>query len=871
VVLASVFVVLLAACSPEPEPPTATASPVPTPTTLVVTLPTRAPSATPMATPTATSSPIPTPTETPSPVPTATATPSATATTIPSPTATPSPIPTQTPSPIPTATPLPTATHTPSPEPTAIPPTPVPPSPTAAPPSRVNLTPSSPSDWEGPLVVAALEQIRQNTTQAVGSTTYVSWAVANKGELSVNKLFFVDLYFDGVEVARWSGNRLDNASLIVITDWDGLQDMVRITPGDHTLKLVVDPTNLIRETDETDNEIEITRTWLPDDNGTTPTPVPDRLPDLAPHTPDDWSAALIASPYENEVTDGPLSVDMPTYVSAVIWNQGLVSISDDVWIYLYVDEVLVDMRLTSGMLAEDPAARSRFQDLLQRVPLSPGVHTLKVVADPNDLVVESNEDNNVFEREFAWGTGTVASPTPVPTASPLVLPAAPTLPNLVPGWRFGWDGPIVVSHEPESFLDGPLTVDRPSLVDILVFNRSTQAAGPYSVDLYLDGEKIQRFEMDRGSVSREVNVVGDWEGLAENAPLTEGIHVLKMVIDPDNVVSETDETDNTYEKTFSWGKGEIVAAEPRSYDEGTLRQMLSALPELLDIRDNVIDGNGEAYAEEVLRVADAGYYLVTGRSMFDERVNVLLLGRQDYLDWIESSFDNQFAIRDPSTYESLALRKEVMRARATGFKTRDEGKVTVVVDAERGVADVINSLAHELGHMLQDLSTVDESESDVSYLVQGIHEAEAQQFQRTMWLAIEEFTGLSLTSYPTYANFRNLTDERLSAAIRNRGRDEHELGLLLQWLVVIDDPAFADLRQKAIVEFGLDASESLKLFEYLVNLDPNTANAYVTERLEALPNAINLIRAAAWGRLQPVSEIQYEGQRDLRVAALLMP
>ena len=719
--------------------------------------------------------------------------------------------------------------------------------------------------------MAALEQIRQNTPQAVGSTTYVSWAVANKGEVSVNELFFIDLYFDGVEVARWSVNHLDNLSLSVITDWDGLQDVVRLTAGDHVLKLVVDPTNLIPETDETDNEIEVVRTWLPDKNAPTATPVPDRLPDLAPHTPDDWDAALIASPYENEVTDGPLSVDMPTYVAAAIWNQGLVSISEDVWIYLYVDEVLVDMRLTSGMLVEDPAARSRFRDLLQMVPISPGIHMLKVVADPNDLIVESNEDNNVFKREFVWGTGTVASATPVPTASPLVLPAPPELPNLVPGWRFGWDGPIIVSHEPESFLDGPLTIDRPPLVDVLVLNRSTQSAGPYSVDLYFNGVKFHRFEMDRGSVPKEVNLIEDWEGLADIVPLTEGAHVLKMVIDPDNLVYETNENDNTYEKTFLWGSGEVEIAKPRTYDELTLRQMLLSLPELLDIRENVVGGNGEAYAEDVMRVADAGYYLVTGRSILDERANVFLLGRQDYLDRIESTFDDQFAIRDPSSYESLAARKEVMRARATGFKTRDDGKVAVVVDAERGVADVINSLAHELGHMLQDLSTADESGSDASYLVQGIHEAEAQQFQRTMWLAIEEFTGLSLTSYPTYANFRNLTDERLSSAIKNRGRDEHELGLLLQWLVVIDDPAFADLREKAIVGFGLDASESLRLFEYLVDLPPNTSDAYVSDRLEALPDAVNLIRAAAWGRLQPVTEIQYEGQRDLRVAALLMP
>jgi hypothetical protein len=328
-----------------------------------------------------------------------------------------------------------------------------------------------------------------------------------------------------------------------------------------------------------------------------------------------------------------------------------------------------------------------------------------------------------------------------------------------------------------------------------------------------------------------------------------------MVIDPDNDVPETSETDNTYEKTFTWRTGEVKASAPIVYDDETLRQMLSGLPELLDTRESAIDETGEVYAEQVLQVADAGYYLVTGRSIRDERVNIILLGRQDYLDWINSSFEEQFAIRDPSTYESLVARREVMLARSTGFKTRHQGKITLVVDGERNVADVINSLAHELGHMLQDLSTADQYETDATYRLQGVQEAQAQQFQRTIWLALEEFTGISLTAYPDYPNFRDLTDERLSAAIRNRGLDEHELGLLLQWLVVLDDPAFADLREQVIAGVGLDASESLRLFEYLVDLPTSSADAYVSTRLEALPGSINPIRGAAWGRLQPAAEI----------------
>ncbi len=719
--------------------------------------------------------------------------------------------------------------------------------------------------------MTALEGIRSNTTQVMGSTSFVSWAVANKGEISIEELFFIDLYFDGVEVARWSGSRLGSTFLNVITDWDGLSDVVRLSPGEHTLKLVVDPTNLIRETDENDNEVELVITWLPDKNAAISTPVPDRLPDLAPHTPIGWDAALIASSYEGAIIDGPLSVDTPTYVTVSVSNQGLASTPEDVWIYLYVDDVLADMRVTNGMLIEKPVPRSRFQDLLQHIPLSPGVHTLKVVSDPNDLIVESNEENNVFERQFVWGSGPVAAETPVAMPLPQVLPQAPALPNLVPGWRFGWDGPIVVSHEPGRFLDGPLTLDRRSLVDILVYNRSTLPAGPYSVDLYFDGEKIQRFQFDRGNVAGEVNFVDDWDGLGEKVILTEGAHIFKMVIDPDNEVSEADETDNTYEKMFSWSAGEVESTEPRTYSDEELRQMLSGLPDLLDIRENVVDANGEVYAEAVLRIVDAGYYLLTGRSFRDERVTVLLLGRQDYLDWISSSFDDQFAIWNPSDYGALVARQEVMRVRSSGFKTRHEGKVLLAVDAERGVADVINSLAHELGHMLQDLSTSDQSDGLISYLQQGVNEAAAQQFQRTVWMALEEFTGLSLTSYPDYFNYLYLIDDRLTAAIRNRGHDEHELGLLLQWLVVLEAPEFAHLREQVIVGPGLDTSDSFRVFEYLINLPPDSLKAYVSMRLDALPGAINLIRKAAMGRLRPATDFQHEGPPDLRVITLLMP
>ncbi|HIM91678.1 MAG TPA: hypothetical protein EYM52_13275, partial [Dehalococcoidia bacterium] len=41
----------------------------------------------------------------------------------------------------------------------------------------------------------------------------------------------------------------------------GLSEVVRLTPGEHTLKLHVDPHNLIDESDETNNSYEVTFMW----------------------------------------------------------------------------------------------------------------------------------------------------------------------------------------------------------------------------------------------------------------------------------------------------------------------------------------------------------------------------------------------------------------------------------------------------------------------------------------------------------------------------------------------------------------------------------------------------------------------------------
>ena len=720
-------------------------------------------------------------------------------------------------------------------------------------------------------MVADTRGLRKSTALSAGAETYISWAVLNEGPGDIGETFFVDLYFDGVVVERWASRGMPVDTFGSIGDWDRLYTLVDVRPGAHTLKLVVDSTNLVRETDESDNEFERELTWEPPPGGLpAPTSIPNRLPDLVPFSPQGWGGQLIATSYAGDTVEGPLSVDVPTYVRSAIRNQGLSSTPGDVWTYIYFDGLLVDMRRSEGLPAESAVEMTQWAGLFEAVAVSPGFHTLRMVVDPNDLIAESSEDNNTFETEFTWGTGPVP-PRPASTVATEPTPPVPlTLPNLVPGWSYGWDGPIVVSHGQGSFQDSALTVDRSTFIDVVVHNRSAVVANsPYSVDLYFDGERVHTFRSFSSQGASRLRFWEDWDGLSDELQVTEGVHTLRMVIDPLDAVEEANEADNVYEKTFLWSSEAAAAAEPVAYTEAELQDVLAGLPALLDDREPALSPGGTDRTEAVMRVADAGYYMMTGRSIKDERVDIFLLTHSEYLAWIDDDFAESFAIHEESEYASILARREGFKSRALGFKTRRFGKVAVVVDAERGMAEVINSLAHELGHMRQDFLNPAQSEADDLYALSGIQEAGAQQFQRAFWLALEEFTGLRLLEYPDFEAFHRIVDDRLDEFVSAAAEDEHSLGFLLQWLAVLDHPELADMRQELTGSGRLGAASALRLYGYLVEITPEAAQTYVVARLAAFETQFGVV--AELGKSRLVADLDREGVPALRIPGLLMP
>ena len=98
-------------------------------------------------------------------------------------------------------------------------------------------------------------------------------------------MFFVDLYIDDVFVQRWRGSGVQADRVRFIDSWIGLEIRVRPGPGSHTLKVIVDSTDLVPELDESDNTFEREFVWEESKLAeVTPTPLPERLPDITVFT-----------------------------------------------------------------------------------------------------------------------------------------------------------------------------------------------------------------------------------------------------------------------------------------------------------------------------------------------------------------------------------------------------------------------------------------------------------------------------------------------------------------------------------------------------------------------------------------------------------
>ena len=367
----------------------------------------------------------------------------------------------------------------------------------------------------------------------------------------------------------------------MFTDWDRLDSLARIEPGQHTFTLIVDSTDLVAETNESDNTFQTSVIVVAAPDPQIPPPIPNRLPDLATGKSPGWLDPIIASAYSGAELQGPLFMNELSYVRYAIENQGLASTPDNVHTKIYYDGKLVRQEFRSGTIMDNQVTRSEWAGLSEVVRLTPGEHILTLLVDPHNLIDESDETNNSYEVTFMRGGGEVPVlqlPRPSP---PPDLSDPPLLPNLVPCPRCGSDGALIVSNRQDTFKGSHLIVSEPVYIVVVVRNESSvDLASSYEVLLFFDDQLVETLGAKNGTPAGSIQWSSDWDSLTSEVELEAGVHSPQIGIGPLNRVTELDETDNVHVKEFEWlcEKAPPVSVVSDSDDDACL----SSLPSLIE-------------------------------------------------------------------------------------------------------------------------------------------------------------------------------------------------------------------------------------------------------------------------------------------------
>ena len=398
---------------------------------------------------------------------------------------------------------------------------------------------------------------------------------------------------------------------------------------------------------------------------------------------------------------------------------------------------------------------------------------------------------------------------------------------------------------------------------------------PFTVEIHFDDQLVNSMVL-RGAPQNAI-VMSDWAGLVGEVDITPGEHTVKIVIDSRDSVREADEEDNVFEHTFTWLEEPPPELAPASYSEQQIGDMLSGLRDLLDSREIAVSADGKDHSERVIEVVDAGYFLMTGETLQDDRVDIHILNRTDYRNWIDEAFDKQFASASARQIPGIHVRYERLKEYSVGVTSREKGRVVVIIDGERPISVVIDTLAHEVGHVRQDLINPDQHDAatfDPSVL--ALLEAQAQQFQRAFWLTVEEFIGERLMTYPDIDAFERLIAQQAFNMFRTAEQDEHALGYLLQWAFLATVPELESLADEFEENGSLSAESSLKLYNYLVELSPQEAASLVRGTYgqvspDDLAQLYNRMVSVASDRLVSDLHPDDEGVPTLRTVGLLTP
>lgn len=706
------------------------------------------------------------------------------------------------------------------------------------------------------------------------SDLVLDWFIENEGPGNVVGSYFIDVYLDEILAERWNGSGISPDHFVFIEGYTDLLDLFHLEPGTHTVKLVVDPTNRINERAEVDNSYSAQFTWAGE---AIPTPLPGtRLPNLSITTGVGEKAPMIVSPFASADSSGGLSIHGDTHMSISVLNDSPIPIDQPFSIHILFDDIVVRQVNYLG-LRGGSTLEFDWSGLNSAVPISAGLHTVKLIVDATGIVTEGNEADNTYEIELAWGAD---SPLAIP--EPLPAPVAPAraahvLPNLTGFVPYGWDAAIVVSSSSAELAagrDGPVWTTEASTISFAVRNISsvsTQASGAFQIDVLIDGELIDSRLYSVGYDSGSV-----WSGSVEVPPnsISAGQHLVQVVIDSEQAISESDEIDNSIARYLNWNPGPAVAVVPEEFTL-TDEQLDELLAPVLDFAfiDQVRATSGSGlelpdWTSAIGSAGKAGYYLLTGKDLDSERFVMHLLPHDQFIAAKLNACMAGYQWMNDSVYTTKFA--SCLDLNAVGLKHRQNGKIHVLIDLGESPIDALGTYFHELGHALQDITNPELTATIATQNLNALHEAQAQIFEAAAVRAIEEYSGKSLMRFPDVPTMRSSVEFSLENTSNQIGSVDHALGYRILWMESLANTSGLGTDIELLNNKRLSSSTAKALFDYLVAMQPDDIDSWISE-IFAVPTRDDQFKAISLSRLEnDLPNVDY-GNPDLLQPAFLAP
>jgi bacillolysin len=223
--------------------------------------------------------------------------------------------------------------------------------------------------WDSGGVDLTVEDMWSTTTPLrTGEWERIYFRIKNRGTASTSFKFYIKMWVDSTSIATWYANGLGAGCSAT-----GAVYVKVASAGLHTVKVQVDTTNAVAETDEANNVR--TETWRWDSGGV----------DLI--VEDVWS------------TTNPLTAGEWENITFRIKNQGTASTSFKFYTKMWVGSTHVGTWYTNGLNAGHSATGA-----INVKVSTPGSYPVKVQVDATNTVPESSETNNARTETWSWGS-----------------------------------------------------------------------------------------------------------------------------------------------------------------------------------------------------------------------------------------------------------------------------------------------------------------------------------------------------------------------------------------------------------------------------------------------------------------------------------